>query len=85
MKVTSRIKARKIFSYTMVIPAAIFLCMIVIIPIMYSFGVSLTDLSFRTADSLGLIGLANYWEVLHSGLFWNALGLTLVFVAGTVS
>ncbi len=67
------------------IPAVAGLCILVVVPIVYSFWVSLTDLSFKTWDSPNFIGLANYWKALNSARFWLALRATLIFVSGAVS
>lgn len=85
INITSKINLRKSFPYLIVMPAVIVLCMIAIVPIVYSFQISLTNLNFRKLDSLSFIGLANYWETLRSGAFWGALRATLIFVAGAVS
>ncbi|MBN8735630.1 MAG: sugar ABC transporter permease [Xanthomonadales bacterium] len=64
-------------------PALLVLGVFFLLPVLAGLGLSLTDYDlYALADirNLRFVGLANYWELLHRPLFWDALGHTLYFV-----
>jgi multiple sugar transport system permease protein len=68
-------------------PALLVIALFFFIPVCAALVLSLTDFDlYALADlsNLRFVGLGNYIELLHTPLFWKALGNTLVFVAGGV-
>lgn len=68
-------------------PALLVIALFFFIPVGAALVLSLTDFDlYALADlsNLRFVGLGNYIELLHTPLFWKALGNTLVFVAGGV-
>ncbi|HEX9173784.1 MAG TPA: sugar ABC transporter permease [Telluria sp.] len=68
-------------------PALLVIGLFFFIPVGAALVLSLTDFDlYALADlsNLRFVGLGNYIELLHTPLFWKALGNTLVFVAGGV-
>jgi multiple sugar transport system permease protein len=68
-------------------PALLVIALFFFIPVGAALALSLTDFDlYALADlsNLRFVGLGNYIELLHTPLFWKALGNTLVFVAGGV-
>jgi multiple sugar transport system permease protein len=68
-------------------PALMVIALFFFIPVCAALVLSLTDFDlYALADlsNLRFVGLGNYIELLHTPLFWKALGNTLVFVAGGV-
>jgi multiple sugar transport system permease protein len=65
-------------------PALIVIAVFFALPVMIGLGLSLTDFDlYALADlsTLRFVGLDNYLRLLHTPLFWQALGNTLYFVA----
>ncbi|MBI3961955.1 MAG: sugar ABC transporter permease [Deinococcus sp.] len=78
--------ARRALPYVLMAPALGLLAVVLVYPLLYSFRLSFTDwtlLNFRTGAKF--IGLANYQKVLLDGDFWNALGVTLVFMVSSTA
>ncbi|MEW6550162.1 MAG: sugar ABC transporter permease [Spirochaetota bacterium] len=68
-------------------PAMIALLAVVIFPTLFLYYVSLTNYSLSSGwDTRKFVGLQNYLFLLFQDpLFWKSLGLTIMFVASTVS
>ncbi|MFC0335718.1 carbohydrate ABC transporter permease [Paenibacillus sepulcri] len=52
-------------------------------PLVYAFYLSFTEWDFMSPDKL-FVGLDNYTELISNPLFYKALGVTLLFCAGSV-
>lgn len=64
-------------------PASILMAVFILWPVAYLFYLSLTRGSF-TRTGMEWIGLANYQRLLTSPDFWQVIGNTIYFTAGTV-
>jgi multiple sugar transport system permease protein len=65
-------------------PALVVIAVFFALPVLIGLGLSLTDFDlYALADlsTLRFVGLDNYLRLLHTALFWQALGNTLYFVA----
>lgn len=68
-------------------PALAVIAVFFFLPVLAAFAMSLTDFDLYALASIGnlrFVGIANYVELLHLPLFWQALGNTLFFVAAGV-
>jgi multiple sugar transport system permease protein len=68
-------------------PALLVIGIFFFLPVLAALAVSLTDFDlYALADlrNLRFVGLANYWQLLHTRLFWQALANTLYFVVAGV-
>jgi multiple sugar transport system permease protein len=64
-------------------PALLVIGVFFFLPVIAAFFMSLTDFdlyALASLKNLRFVGLANYAELLHLPLFWQALGNTLLFV-----
>lgn len=66
--------------YLFVLPCLIVLVVVLAFPVVTAIMNSFTPIWSESQE----VTLRNYRELLTDGLFWNALGVTLLFVAGTV-
>jgi len=65
-------------------PALIMLGLFFFLPVLFAFGLSLTNFDLYSLADYGnteFVGFANYAELVRTPLFWKALGNTLYFVA----
>jgi len=70
-----------------VAPALLVIAVFFFFPVVAAFLISLTDFDiYALADlaNLRFVGLSNYWKLLQTPLFWQALGNTLYFVVAGV-
>ena len=70
-----------------VAPAMLVIAIFFFVPLVAAFVISLTDFDiYALADiaNLRFVGLGNYWKLLETPLFWQALGNTLYFVVAGV-
>ena len=70
-----------------VAPALLVIAVFFFLPVVAAFLISLTDFDiYALADlaNLRFVGLGNYLKLLHTPLFWQALGNTLYFVGAGV-
>ena len=64
-------------------PALLVIGVFFFVPVLAAFAMSLTDFdlyALASINNLRFVGLANYVELMHTPLFWKALGNTLYFV-----
>ena len=59
-------------------PAAIIMLAVCAYPIIYAFWLSLNRADLRTPDANKFIGIDNYVTVLSSGIWWTAVGVTVI-------
>jgi len=53
-------------------------------PLLRSLQYSLTDKSLSAGSSAGWVGLANYSSIFHDLLWWKSVGVTVLFILGTL-
>ncbi len=61
------------------LPAAIFIVVMMVFPILYTFFVSFTDWNMSSGGTADFIGLGNYVAMFQESRFYNAFWLTLYF------
>lgn len=89
MKIGKEIVIKKTFlerklQYIFPLPALIFVFILMVFPVCYTFFVSFTDWSLTSGKSLKFVGLATYFEVLKQERFIDALGRTFWFTFGAL-
>lgn len=67
------------------LPAVIFILAMMAFPLVFTFGVSLTDWAMTTGGEPQFIGLKNYQALLQDSRFYNAVWLTIYFTVLAVS
>jgi multiple sugar transport system permease protein len=71
------------WAYLLLLPALTVIAVFHLYPLVRSFHLALFDWNFiRTNQTF--VGLANFAEILHDPIFWNAVRNTLIYVCGTV-
>lgn len=66
-------------------PAVVAMLLVTAYPMAYSFWLSLFRYDLRFPARRELVGLDNYWSVLSSEAWWQALSNTLLITVGSVS
>lgn len=66
-------------------PAVITMLVVTAYPMLYSLWLSLFRYDLRFPDERKLVGLDNYWSVLTSEAWWQALSNTAMLTVGSVS
>jgi multiple sugar transport system permease protein len=66
------------------LPAVLFILVMMAFPVIYTFGVSLTDWSMATGGPIKFIGIANYINMFKDPRFYNAVLNTFYFTALTI-
>ena len=66
----------------MVLPAVIFVAVMVVFPFGYAFWLSLLD--YKIGRTLSFVGLGNYQALAADEQFWNGLRLTFILYAGAL-
>jgi multiple sugar transport system permease protein len=77
----------RIQSYLLVVPAIVFLVLFLFYPLTSNIYLSFQDVgfaNFRTGDR-PFVGLSNYANVLNDDVFRQSIGLTLLFVGGSLA
>jgi multiple sugar transport system permease protein len=72
-----------IVGWTLAAPAMIVIAVFFAVPVIAGLALSLTDFDlYALADisTMRFVGLQNYWRLLQTPLFWQALGNTFYFV-----
>jgi multiple sugar transport system permease protein len=76
-----RILLKKLTPYYFAAPAVIYLLLMLIYPLFYSFHLSLHKIRLYQLTGKGVfVGLANYIDLLNYPRFWNSLFVTLKFL-----
>ena len=76
-------RENSVAAYLFLIPALVCFALFVVIPLGGAFLLSFTNIDLYTLSESSptrFIGLANYFSILQSALFWKALGNTVYFV-----
>ncbi len=61
------------------LPAATFIILMLVFPVLYTFYVSLTNWDMISGGTISFVGLDNYLAMLKEPRFYNAIGLTFYF------
>ena len=79
-------RKREIRGYLLLMPAAILICILILIPTVETIYCSFFDYRTQTA-ALGMkfVGLNNYAKVFGDEFFWDTMWWTIIFTAVTVS
>jgi ABC-type sugar transport system permease subunit len=80
-----RIASALPFHYVAILPALIATVSVILIPLMYSFGVSFYHFVLTDPRNVRFDGLANYAHAFSDPSFVNSLRVTLVYALGTVA
>lgn len=70
--------------YLFPLPALIFVVVLMVFPVCYTFFLSFTDWSLTSGKPLNVVGLKSYFDVLKEPRFLEALGRTFYFTFGAV-
>ena len=73
---------RRWYGYAFVAPVALFLCAIIVAPLLHAFWTSLHRVRGLNTT---YVGLDNYARVLADEAFWHAVGISLVFTGASVA
>ena len=79
-----RERRRTLSAFALNSPAIVWLAVMAVIPIGWSFWTSLYSLNLRRPNRTRFVGLDNYIEMLGTPEFLNAVQVTAAFAAGTI-
>ncbi|MFM9982511.1 MAG: carbohydrate ABC transporter permease [Burkholderiales bacterium] len=80
---SSAVPAQRVASLKwMMLPAVVFVAVMVIFPFGYALWLSLLD--YKIGQTLTFVGIGNYKALLADEQFWNGLRLTLILYAGAL-
>jgi len=65
-------------------PALLFVCLLMVFPVLYTFFLSFTDWSLTSGRAMKVVGFQSYIKVFKEPRFWDALGRTLLFTFAAV-
>lgn len=69
----------KYYKWIYTSPALIFVCLLMVFPVCYTFYISFTDWSLTSGKAMEFVGLQSYLSVFKEPRFWDALKRTLTF------
>jgi len=72
-------------AWFMVLPSLIVVIVIIVLPMVYSFYLSLTNFDLLRPDRVRFVGLNNYIKLLQDSIFWRAFLNTVVFMTVAVN
>ena len=67
-----------------VLPTALLIGLVLVYPVLESVVLSFGQSNISGTAPYHFVGLAHYIKLFHTGRFWNSLGVTLIFAAGSV-
>ena len=67
-----------------VLPAILFTLALVIFPTIFGFVIAFSDWNLQSAGGRQFNGLANFYQLMGDGYFWNALGNMVFYVASVL-
>ena len=73
------------FEYVAILPALIATLAVIVMPLIFSFGVSFYRYLLTDPRNIYFNGLANYEQAFNDPSFFNSLKTTLIFAVGTVA
>ncbi|MEI6156861.1 MAG: sugar ABC transporter permease [Atribacterota bacterium] len=71
--------------WIMVFPAVAVVALLIVVPMIYSFSLSLTNLNLLKASAVKYIGLQNYFRLIQDDIFWRSFINTLIFMTLAVN
>lgn len=75
--------SKKYLPYLIILPSLLLVCIIVIYPLIYIFGLSMTN--FRLISPVyKFVGLENYTSLIDDPSFWNSVKVTAYYTAAVV-
>ena len=69
----------------LMLPGCIFLLLVIIAPIISTFGMSLTNYNFMKPQSKTWVGFQNYVDIFKDPFFWETAWHTLIYVVSAVT
>jgi multiple sugar transport system permease protein len=81
----ARVFSDRYAKYYMVVPTLLYLLLIGIFPLIFSFGLSFLHWDVAAQRPLSFAGLANYAELVGDDRFWRTFLNTITFVIGAVT
>ncbi len=78
-------KSDRNLSWFMVIPALVIVAVFIVIPMIYSFSLSLTNMNLLKPTSTQFIGFRNYIQLFQDEIFWRAFWNTILFMTLAVN
>jgi len=78
-------KSDRNLSWFMVIPALVIVAVFIVIPMIYSFSLSLTNMNLLKPTSIQFIGFRNYIQLFQDEIFWRAFWNTILFMTLAVN
>ncbi|BER92318.1 carbohydrate ABC transporter permease [Atrimonas thermophila] len=84
-----RQKKRRFFdrniAFLMILPAIVIVFALIVVPMIYSFYISLTNLHLLHPSRTRFVGFQNYVKLLKDSIFWRALFNTVIFMGIAVN
>jgi multiple sugar transport system permease protein len=74
----------KYFKYIMITPITVILAGVAMYPFFYALFISLTNAKTANFRHPKFIGLLNYWNIIISLRYWQAAGVTVMYVGGVL-
>lgn len=74
----------KYYKWIYTAPALIFVCLLMVFPVCYTFFISFTDWALTSGKPMKFVGLESYKAVFCEPRFWDAFGRTLSFTISAV-
>ena len=79
-----RVSSDRYAKYHFILPTIIYLLLIGIFPLVFSFGLSFANWNVQAQQPLTFAGLDNYRELIGDSRFWRTLLNTIIFVLVTI-
>lgn len=83
MRISPKVK-NKIFAYLFILPTFILLTITLVIPTIYTMGLSFCSWNIASGEKLRYVGVEKYIETLVNPVFWCSLRVTIILVAASV-
>jgi len=71
--------------FLMILPAIVIVTALIVVPMIYSFYLSLTNLNLLHPSRARFIGFRNYLKLLEDSIFWRSLLNTVIFMGIAVN
>jgi len=78
-------KHDRYLSWFMIIPALAVVVVLIVVPMIYSFSLSLTNMNLLKPATTQYIGFRNYMRLFHDDIFWRAFWNTVIFMTVAVN
>src|SRR5687767_7626482 len=83
--VSARLNARLPFEILCILPALIATITVIVVPLIYSLGISFYRYILTDPQNIRFVGFANYAQAFSDSSFLSALKTTFIFTGGTVA